>query len=379
MAGTDITRLLEAIQKKIDAVDSSASSGDLLRLLSSVRQAGTGSLLSYTSASQFPNLIDGTTDPEMIGYNIEEGRLYFQQDAWNYKTTPPFQGSNHGYTSGGVGPSGNTDVIDKFSFTSNGNATDVGNLTSTSGAGAAGQSSTTNGYATSFESFSSKIDKFSFASGGDATTSGDVPYSSNGLCGQSSTANGYASGYGYVSKFPFAADADAVDVVDLVGADAGHGAGISSSFDGYVAGGGYNPGTTPIDKFPFASDANATADVGNLSVARGFMSGQNSSTHGYISGGSTNPTFNYSDTIDKFPFATHGTATDVGDLSAARGSVTAGQSSTTDGYACGGRRLEAPAYPIQSVIDTFSFASNGNAANIGSLTIARYGSAGQQH
>ena len=50
MAGTDITRLLEAIQKKIDAVDSSASSGDLLRLLSSVRQAGTGSLLSYTSA-----------------------------------------------------------------------------------------------------------------------------------------------------------------------------------------------------------------------------------------------------------------------------------------------------------------------------------------
>jgi len=131
MAGTDITRLLEAIQKKIDAVDSSTSSGDLLRLLSSVRQAGTGSLLSYDSVSQFPNLIDGTSDPEMIGYNIEDGKLYFQQDAWNYKTTPPFQGSNHGYTSGGIGPSGNTDVIDKFSFTSNGNATDVGNLTST--------------------------------------------------------------------------------------------------------------------------------------------------------------------------------------------------------------------------------------------------------
>ena len=79
MAGTDITRLLEAIQKKIDAVDSSASSGDLLRLLSSVRQAGTGSLLSYTSASQFPNLIDGTSDPEMIGYNIEDGKLYFNR------------------------------------------------------------------------------------------------------------------------------------------------------------------------------------------------------------------------------------------------------------------------------------------------------------
>ena len=378
MAGTDITRLLEAIQKKIDAVDSSASSGDLLRLLSSVRQAGTGSLLAYTSVSQFPNLIDGTSDPEMIGYNIEDGKLYFQQDAWNYKTTPPFQGSNHGYTSGGIGPSGNTDTIDKFSFTSNGNATDVGNLTSTSGLGGAGQSSTANGYATSFQSFSSKIDKISFASGGDATTSGDVGYSSNGLCGQSSTASGYASGYGYVNKFPFAADADAVDVANL-DAGNGNGAGISSSFDGYVAGGGYNPGTTPIDKFPFATDANAT-DVGDLSVARGFMSGQNSSTHGYISGGSAASLYNFSDTIDKFPFATHGTATDVGNLSVARGyGITAGQSSTTDGYACGGVALPAPAYPIQSVIDKFSFASNGNAANIGSLTIARYGSAGQQH
>ena len=381
MAGTDITNLLDIVQRKINAVDSSASSGDLLRLLSSVRQAGTGSLLSYTSASQFPNLIDGTSDPEMIGYNIEDNKLYFQQDAWNYKTTPPFQGSNHGYTSGGIGPSGNTDVIDKFSFTSNGNATDVGNLTSTSGQGAAGQSSTTNGYANAFQTFSSKIDKISFASGGDATTSGTLPYSSDGLCGQSSTANGYASGNsGYVNKFPFAADANAVDVVNLVGAGAAHGAGISSSFDGYVAGGGYNPGTTPIDKFPFASDANATTDVGDLSVARGFMSGQNSSTHGYISGGSASSLNAYSDTIDKFPFVTHGTATDVGNLSVARGfGITAGQSSTTDGYACGGRALPAPAYPIQSVIDKFSFASGGNAANIGSLTVARRGSAGQQH
>ena len=377
MAGTDITRLLEAIQKKIDAVDSSASSGDLLRLLSSVRQAGTGSLLSYDSGSQFPNLMDGTTDPQMIGYNIEEGRLYFQQDVWNYKTTPPFQGSNHGYTSGGIGPSGNTDVIDKFSFTSNGNATDVGNLTSTSGEGGAGQSSTTNGYANSFQTFSDKIDKISFASGGDATTSGNLPSGKTTLSGQSSTVSGYASGSGNIYKFPFAADADAVDVADMP-IDKTRLAGISSSFDGYTSG-GYGPVVTSIQKFPFAADANSV-EVGDLSVARAFQSGQNSSTDGYTSGGSLAPsTFNYSDTIDKFPFATHGTATDVGNLSVARGTYVTGQSSTTDGYCCGGRALPAPAYPIQSVIDKFSFASNGNAANIGSLTIARYGSAGQQH
>tara|TARA_R110000822_G_scaffold14082_10_gene49693 strand:+ start:113 stop:1243 length:1131 start_codon:yes stop_codon:yes gene_type:complete len=376
MAGTDITSLLEAIQKKIDAVDSSASSGDLLRLLSSVRQAGTGSLLSYTSVSQFPNLIDGTTDPQMLGYDIEEGRLYFQQDVWNYKTTPSFQGSNHGYTSGGIGPSGNTDVIDKFPFTSGGNASDVGNLTSTSGQGGAGQSSTANGYANSFQSFSSKIDKISFASDGNATTSGDVGYTADGLCGQSSTANGYASGYGYVNKFPFAADADAVDVANLDGAASGYGAGISSSFDGYVAGGGYNPGITPIDKFPFAADANAT-DVGDLSVARGFMSGQNSSTHGYTSGGSTSNLNTMTDTIDKFPFVNHGTATDVGNLSVARGYTVAGQSSTTHGHASAGRAM--PGYAASNVVDKFSFAGDGNATDVGDLTVARITSSGQQY
>ena len=386
MAGTDITNLLDIVQRKINAVDSSASTGDLLYLLSAIRQSGEGSVFAYDNESQIPNLLDGTPDPEMIAYTLDSDKLYFQRGSWVGKAIPPippFQGSNYGYMSGGIGPGspGNTDVIDKFSFTSNGNATDVGNLTSTSGQGAAGQSSTTNGYATAFQTFSSKIDKISFASGGDATTSGTLPYSSDGLCGQSSTANGYASGNsGYVNKFPFAADADAVDVVNLVGADAAHGAGISSSFDGYVAGGGYNPGTTPIDKFPFASDANATTDVGDLSVARGFMCGQNSSTHGYISGGSAASLNAYSAIIDKFPFVTHGTATNVGNLSVARGfGITASQSSTTDGYACGGRALPAPAYPIQSVIDKFSFASDGNAANIGSLTIARYGSAGQQH
>ena len=38
-----------------------------------------------------------------------------------------FQGSNYGYTSGGATP-GVSDTIDKFSFTSDSNATDVGDL-----------------------------------------------------------------------------------------------------------------------------------------------------------------------------------------------------------------------------------------------------------
>ena len=77
-------------------------------------------------------------------------------------------------------------------------------------------------------------------------------------------------------KFPFAADADAVDVADIP-INKSRCAGQSSTTDGYASGGGYNPGSTSIQKFPFAADVNSV-EVGDLSVARGFQSGQNSST-----------------------------------------------------------------------------------------------------
>ena len=152
MSGTDITRLLEAIQKKIDAVDSSASSGDLLRLLSAIRQSGEGSLLSYDNTYQIPNLLDDTPDLGMITYTLDSDKLYFQKGSWVGKELPippsQAQGSNFGYSSGGVnapGPTGPSNVIDKFPFSSDANATDVGDLT-VARWGVAGQSSSTHGY-----------------------------------------------------------------------------------------------------------------------------------------------------------------------------------------------------------------------------------------
>ena len=40
-----------------------------------------------------------------------------------------FQGSNYGYTSGGYDGSSNTNIIDKFPFATDNDATDVGDLT----------------------------------------------------------------------------------------------------------------------------------------------------------------------------------------------------------------------------------------------------------
>ena len=90
---------------------------------------------------------------------------------------------SHGYAMGGStnGSGGEQNIIEKWSFTSDGNASDVGDLT---GAvhGNAGATSTTHGYRTGgHNAFSTSsttdvniIDKFAFASDGNATDVGDL-------------------------------------------------------------------------------------------------------------------------------------------------------------------------------------------------------------
>ena len=63
----------------------------------------------------------------------------------------------------------------------------------------------------------------------------------------------------------------------------------------------------------------------------------------------------------------------MGNLTVAR-YVPAGQSSSASGYTSGGN---SGAY--ENVIDKFSFSSNGNATDVGNLTVARSFVAGQQY
>ena len=117
----------------------------------------------------------------------------------------------------------NSNVIDKFPFSTDGNATDVGDLT-VSRYGAAGQSSSTHGYSSGGALPSvgtpNTIDKFSFTADGNATDVGDLVAGRYYSTGQSSTTHGYNTG-GYPvgtihDKFTFATDANATDVVNFV-------------------------------------------------------------------------------------------------------------------------------------------------------------------
>ena len=240
--------------------------------------------------------------------------------------------TTHGYTSGGYVQN----VIDKFPFASTPvTATDVGDLTQSRSA-TAGQSSTTHGYASGggggysppppgYPLFNT-IDKFPFSSDTNATDVGDLT-EAKWKVGQSSTTHGYTSGGGdsvpnhsnIIDKFPFSTDANATDVGDLTQARTNSGS-QSSGTHGYVAGGSdpSNPdtsGTNIIDKFPFSSDGNAT-DVGDLTANSGnSRAGSSSTADGYTMGGSGgSPLTQRTTIIDKFPFSSDANATDVGDL-----------------------------------------------------------------
>ena len=288
-------------------------------------------------------------------------------------TLPPhsFPGTVSGYTSGGFTPP-ETNTIDKFPFSTDVNATDVGDLLSNS-RGGAGQSSETNGYVSGGAPYSNLIQKFPFAVDANSTDVGDLLFTFAFGGGQSSETHGYTSGglnpaKDIIQKFPFSVDANATDVGDLI-ASLYASAGQSSTEHGYNS--GSYPSTDIVHKFPFASDANAVT-VGYLTIARGYHAGQSSAEYGYNAGGSDTPTTRC-DVIDKFSFSSNANATDVGDL-LSNIYRTVGQSSTDNGYVSGG--ADAPLY--LNIIQKFPFSTDANSTDVGDLTVGRSWGSGQQ-
>ena len=290
------------------------------------------------------------------------------------------QGATSGYASGGgTAPGGvGVNTIENFPFATDTNSSDVGDLT-VGRFYVAGQSSSTHGYVSggyvnpsSTDTFYNIIDKFPFSVDANATDVGNLPRTTGMTTGQSSSTHGHTSGgknpslITNITKFSFAADADGTDVGDLTVARE-VGAGQSSSENGYTSGGQTPSKTNVIDKFPFSSDDNAT-DVGDLTQARSYGAGQSSSDNGYTSGGHVP---SWTNIIDKFPFSADANATDVGDLTVSRGSSSS-QSSITHGYNSGGQ------YPFKNEIDKFTFSSDANATDVGNLISTPLGGSGQQ-
>jgi len=256
--------------------------------------------------------------------------------------------STHGYQSaGGCGPTAGTsttisNVIQKFAMSSAANTTDVGDLTSTqcSPGVPGGAMSQDNGYYIGGRNSSTVVDsyeKFPFSSDGNATDVGDQSQDAQQQGIHSSSTDAYIAGgttpidspsnfaAQNITKFPFSSDANVTDTGgDLTSNDHRMFASWSTDTHGYTAGGRSSPSTyavcgffsNAILKYPFAISSGSATDVANLTEASQNAAGMASTTHGYRAGGAPNnytPDYS-SNVIDKHCFSSGANSTDVGDL-----------------------------------------------------------------
>lgn len=354
---------------------------------------------TFTYTFQATDGINTATKEISITYNVPAGPAY--PITWPAQTT--YGGQTYGYAMGGVPGVNAARTMDRYSLSSTGNATDVGDLAtpvlSVSGAGASG----TNGYTFGGQGTSPGYVKYQYSSGasvhsesfttfpyagnrhGASSVSGnrDKGYNIGGQWGNSPFNNGVKD---YYDRITYSTDTWASDVGDLSGYSDRWGHQVNSSpTTQYSTGGGIYATSSPngenlgvsIFSFPFASEGSMT-DIGydQPGMANVYGGSASSTTDGYTFGGQnyTPPTNPKIYDIAKYPFANNANAVDVGNMGSASPHGVSGVSSRTYGYMQGGYG------PSNSNgIGYFPFASDGNATDVGDLTVARYYTAGGQY
>ena len=314
---------------------------------------GLGTIWVNTTSGEMYACTDATADAN-VWKNIGAGTGNVVPHSFNDG------GSSYGYFAGGYSTYAqvptNINVIDQFSFTTDGNATDIADLTK-GRSSIAGASSLTHGYAaggyggvngTGPGSWN-VVDRIAFASVADATDVGDIDYS-----------NGNAVG-------------------SIVGTTNGDKAYFSNNMT--VANGGSHGLTTCVfSKYTMSSNITASVDLDLGSchptpIAMSSNSLATSDTHCYSVGGYTTT---YFDGISKMSYATEGNATDVGDCTV--GSASSSHEctqTTTYGYKFGAGTGGPANIQDNPVIAKWSFASGTqDAVQIGTLLAVDGGVAG---
>ena len=328
-------------------------------------------ITEFTTSTSDPAV---TTNPSggvgSLWYNKTAGTMYVCTDAtaeanvWTNVGAGAgdvqpyvYQGSSYGYAAGGysyilpLGPyqEGNHTNIDKWSFSSDGNATKVGDL-----------ANIVSGRNTSGEADSGSANGASACSGTHGYHIGgwDSPGASD-----------------IMGKWAFATDSDGVDIGDMHDARS-NSSGFSDGNTGYVAGGDSPPAITDmIQSLAFSSDAVADTTQ-NLSTVRCRAAACQTTTYGYHLGGAETLTATAVNTIERFQFATTNHAVDVGDLTiGARREAKSGTSSTTHGYVCGGTTAVA-ATKLNS-IEKVQMVATANSTDVADILVSKPALSGQ--
>lgn len=332
---------------------------------------------------------DGTRKAEVIN---SSGDLVIDEihTSQGISSAAPYVlGRTFGYVSSGYAPSGVVNIIQKFPFSTDGNASDVGDLTRSTSEYPGGGSSDTHGYtAGGANPPTNIIDKFPFSSDDNATDVGDLLHNVyNGAAHSSETHGYYSGGTGgpptssdVIQKYSFSADGNATDVGDIVYPMV-YTMGNQSETIAYVMNMTYPIAPAPtgfMEKFPFASDTDASIiNNSGLQVKRIGLSAQSSDTNGYFSGGQNPVGGQPTNIIERFPFASETNQVDVGNLLQSTGWA-GGTQSETHGYVTGGQGPTPPYNNRYNKIDKFSFSNDENSTDVGDLTAYLTSPANQQ-
>lgn len=382
--------ILAALQAKVDAVDSSTSMSEILKLMYTVKDHPYKSV--YDSAGVMPldsasigsiRYADNRNAMYML-VGVDSGWKLIDSDA-STEAAGGFslQGSNFGYALGtGLGPSYyntlNLPQLDAYPYASDAGGTDVGDLAEATNNNSGGASAT-HGYRHGGNKYPAQntsvnqntSEKFTFASNTQIGLLPNMTLTVPTFKAQRETVTNGDHNYllgGYapaphadttIQKGATATDAAFTDVGDLTQVSANVG-GHASTTHAYAAT-GENSNSNVIQKVAFASDANAT-DVGDALGGEGGGAHNSSTTHGYMYGGySPSPPYS-SDAIHKFAFASDGNSTSVATLPATRTERGGGNQSTTNGYF-----HNASGY---KTIYRFPFAAEDAITNVGDISDA---------
>ena len=204
------------------------------------------------------------------------------------------------------------------------------------------------------------------------------------------TGDGYSSGgsapYVTIDRFPFSAPFTIATNIGSLNTGRDSLAGHSSTTDGYASGGDAAPGpvvaTSIIDMFPFSVPFTTASPRGFLTIAKNLHAGISSSTDGYAAGGSVPlPALTFHTSIYIFPFSSPGTnGSFIGDLTIGKDGL-AGINSASDGYVAGGSALSpVPIAASGLTIERFPFSTPfAVATEIGDMATPRAYATGHQN
>ena len=306
-------------------------------------------------------------------FNSDSQKLeYWMGSAWMqiHTFSPNYDGGVRGFFIGGYNAE---DRIDFITISTQGNATDFGNLTK-GRAETSALSNRTRGLVAgdAVPGSDDTIDVFTMSSTGNASDFGNLLSATNNAQGMGALANatrgifggGYQSGSGQINILQFVTidtNGNAIDFGDLDGTNYSGVVGGSSPTRGLWFGGGPRGGVNTIQFVTIASTGNAQ-DFGDNTIADSHgTTGSNSVRIIYFDGGDNN------NTIEFVTTATLGNATDFGDMTITNHYSAGSCSSPTRACIGGGN------YPARTdVIEYVQIMTQGDAVDFGNLVDDRY-------